>query len=85
MSAIDHAETAREVINEIGFPHENGLAIAHAQVHATLALVEQQRIANMQRERDELSRNAQGRTDPDAQKMSVRADALSAQIRAVLL
>ena len=43
---IDHAAIARDTVVTMGFPYEDGLLIAHAQVHATLALVEQQRIAN---------------------------------------
>jgi hypothetical protein len=49
MTTIDHAAEARRVLNR--FPQENPLsipdALARAQVHATLALVEQQRIANI--------------------------------------
>lgn len=45
----DHAAEARRVLGN--FPHEdlmsNTDALAWAQVHATLALVEQQRIANL--------------------------------------
>lgn len=57
MTTIDHAERARELVTPSGAL--SGIAsidekrIAAAQVHATLALVEQQRIANLQRERDE--------------------------------
>lgn len=46
---IDHAAEARRVLGN--FPHDdirnNREALAWAQVHATLALVEQQRIANL--------------------------------------
>lgn len=46
---IDHAAEARRVLDNI--PHEsllgNSTALAWGQVHATLALVEQQRIANL--------------------------------------
>lgn len=46
---IDHAAQAVRVLGN--FPHEHiadsATALAWAQVHATLALVEQQRIANL--------------------------------------
>lgn len=46
---IDHAAQAARVLGN--FPHDdiadNATALAWAQVHATLALVEQQRIANL--------------------------------------
>lgn len=40
--------------------------LASAQVHATLAIAEQQRIANMQTERRELRARSDGRTDDAA-------------------
>lgn len=43
---IDHAYTARNLLILLG-PPVPPLALAEAQVHATLALVEQQRIANL--------------------------------------
>ncbi len=90
MSArIDHAEKAR---TELDFVHEwmaeegqtdaTQLASAlEAQVHATLALVEQQRIANMQTERSVLLAQAAGRDDLTAASMLERAEALGRQIR----
>lgn len=46
---IDHAEKAREWIGHRNVPSYGGSQhqVAVAQVHATLALVEQQRIANL--------------------------------------
>lgn len=45
------------------------------------ALVEQQRIANMQTERDALRARAAGRGDAEAALMGQRADALDVEIR----
>lgn len=50
MSAhIDHVSLAKDfiAINDIPADHVGAARIAIAQVHATLALVEQQRIANL--------------------------------------
>lgn len=48
MSArTDHAAIARDVVVEMGYPFETTDLLRHSQVHATLALVEQQRIANL--------------------------------------
>ena len=44
---FDHTAEALSTLEEIGYPESNEGCIAHAQVHATLALVEQQRIANL--------------------------------------
>lgn len=67
---IDHADQARTILTNIQ-PYElDGPGIdrwlAIAQVHATLALVEQQRIANLQVERDEIRRRYEGRHDAAA-------------------
>lgn len=44
---IDHAEEARRIVEQFRAPSPEGAQmITEAQVHATLALVEQQRIAN---------------------------------------
>lgn len=44
---FDHAAEATSTLKAIGYPETTKGCIAHAQVHATLALVEQQRIANL--------------------------------------
>lgn len=44
---IDHAVEARDTLTEVGYPASNEGAMLHALTHATLALVEQQRIANI--------------------------------------
>lgn len=46
---IDHAKEARRLLFSTGqFAEQDlGVAMASAQIHATLALVEQQRIANL--------------------------------------
>lgn len=80
---IDHAAEARRVLDNI--PHEsllgNSTALAWGQVHATLALVEQQRIANMQTERAALRARADGRSDLAAGGMEAQAAILDLQIR----
>lgn len=82
---INHAAEARRFAawaDSPSLPPENVAAISSmAQVHATLALVEQQRIANIQTERSELLAHAAGRTDPTAASMLERAEALGRQIR----
>ncbi|WP_193596113.1 hypothetical protein [Microbacterium sp. YJN-G] len=88
MSArIDYAAEARKTMSQtLSYGHygEDAGAIVSmlaAQVHATLALVEQQRLANMQAERAELRRVAQGRTDDTATDLGARANVLSVHIR----
>lgn len=44
---IDHAAEARELLAKVGRGLSVEGCVAVAQVHATLALVEQQRVANM--------------------------------------
>lgn len=55
-----------------------------AQVHATLALVEQQRIANLQAERRDLRARAIGRTDDRAMEYRQTASSLDVEIREAL-
>jgi hypothetical protein len=76
------AHSSSETVEEAGLvcaAVANGYA--HAQVHATLALVEQQRIANMQAERDNLRARAGGRTDLTATRLGEQASALDLCIR----
>lgn len=84
---IDHAtdantnlETIADAIRESGRVSLTE-TIAIAQVQATLALVEQQHIANMQTERDNLRARAGGRTDPTATRLGEQASALDLCIR----
>lgn len=68
---IDHAAEARDTLTEVGYPASNEGAMLHALTHATLALVEQQRIANLIAlgeecvgpGRDEVGRSAELRPD----------------------
>lgn len=88
MSArIDYAaEASTNLATVADVIHESGRVsladtLAVAQVQATLALVEQQRIANMQAERGVLLAHAAGRDDLTAASMLERAEALGRQIR----
>lgn len=67
---IDHAADARtwlEGAERADLDERATTALATlAAVHATLALVEQQRIANLQAERDEIRQRYEGRYDAAA-------------------
>ena len=58
--------------------------IDHALVQAIRALVEQQRIANLQHESYRLREKARGRTDRDAGVLLEQADRIDAEIREAL-
>lgn len=47
LSMTDHAAEASDTLEEIGYPESNEGCIAHAQVHATLAVAEELRTANL--------------------------------------
>lgn len=66
------------VVNE---EHNVEWGYREAQTLATLALVDQQHIANMQVERDVLRSQAAGRTDSEARRLGEQADVLEQQIR----
>lgn len=80
---IDHAEKAQEWAEKASNPDARKTLTysSLAQMHATLALVEQQRIANMQTECRDLRARAAGRHDTFARTMLADADALEERIR----
>ena len=88
MSTIDHAAEAERFAawaDNPSLPPENVSAISSmAQMHATLALVEQQHIANMQTERSALRARAIGRHDDVARQYLADAADLDGKIREAL-
>ncbi|MEJ6554066.1 hypothetical protein PQI51_03385 [Microbacterium esteraromaticum] len=86
---IDHAALALRVMeadrdSALGWEAADAQHLANlaeAQLHATLALVEQQRIANRQTERAALRARADGRSDLAAAGMEAQATILDLQIR----
>ena len=80
---IDHVAAAKGLLPATG----EGMVptrLAAAQVHATLALVEQQHIANMQAERQALRNRAIGRHDDAARQHLCDATDLDGEIRKAL-
>lgn len=76
---IDHAAEARQIIETFHAPSPEGAQmITEAQVHATLALVEQQRITNL------LSVYSATRLNPDGTRVATRPDLADAAFGIVL-
>lgn len=93
MTRIDHIGESRAcenaglsiLRNHEMLPHmEAVMQFDLARLYAQRALVEQQRIANMQAERQSLRARAIGRHDAEAVRLSTDADALDAEIREAL-
>ena len=78
---IDHAAEAQRLIESAYSDDPAILDGIRAVAHAQLALVEQQRIANMQTERAALRARADGRSDLAAGGMEAQAMILDLQIR----
>lgn len=81
MTRIDHAAEATKLIESAYSDDPAVLDGIRAVAHATLALVEQQRIANMQAERAMLWQRSGRRAGEEATQAFSEANALDTMIR----